>query len=91
MAEKRESAVALRYEQKRDQAPRVVAKGKGCIARRIIEEARSHGIPVREDPVLVEALMTLDLYKDIPFELYQVIAEIYVFLHRIRNQADSSR
>jgi flagellar biosynthesis protein len=87
----RERAVALRYERDGDRAPQVVAKGSGSIARRIIEEARKHGLPMREDPLLVEALSGLDLYQEIPEELYQVIAEIYAFLYRVRNEALSSR
>lgn len=88
--DKRERAAALRYEKGAAQAPRVVGKGSGWVARRIIEEARAHGIPVREDPLLVEALMGLDLYQEIPQELYQVIAEIYVFLYRLKNREGSS-
>ena len=91
MDELPQSAVALRYQAKKDRAPQVVAKGRGHIARRIIEQAKDSGIPVREDPFLVEALMGLDFYEEIPPELYQVIAEIYVFLHRLKNEAASSR
>ncbi len=85
MADKREKAAALRYDRPKDRAPKLVAKGKGLIARQIIEKAREHGIPIKEDPLLVEALMGLELYQDIPEELYQVIAEIYVFLYRLKN------
>ena len=87
----RERAVALRYEKDRDHAPQVVAKGRGWIARRIIEEAKTHGLPMREDPLLVEALIGLDLYQEVPEELYQVIAEIYVFLYQVKNEAFPSR
>ena len=89
-ADKRERATALRYERHEARAPRVVAKGSGWLARRIIEEAKANGVPVREDPLLVEALMGLELHQEIPVELYQVIAEIYVFLYRLRNEAGSS-
>ena len=89
-AKKREKAAVLRYKQEKDNAPRLVAKGKGCVARQIIDTARSHGIPVREDPLLVEALIGLDLYQDIPEEVYQVVAEVYLFLYRLKNMATSS-
>ena len=88
--EKKEKAAALKYSQEKDRAPRLVAKGKGYIARQIIEEARAHGVPVREDPLLVEALIGLDLYQDIPEEVYQVVAEIYLFLYRLKNRVTSS-
>ena len=83
----RERAVALRYEKDRDRAPQIVAKGRGSIARKIIEEAKTHGLPMREDPLLVEALLGLDLYQEVPEELYQVIAEIYVFLYQVKKEA----
>jgi flagellar biosynthesis protein len=63
-----------------------VAKGRGWVARKIIEEAKMHGLPMREDPLLVEALMGLDLYQEVPEKLYKVIAEIYVFLYQVRNE-----
>jgi flagellar biosynthesis protein len=87
---RRERAVALRYEKQREHAPKVVAKGTGWVARKIIEEAKARGIPFREDPLLVQALMGLDLYQEIPEELYQVIAEIYVFLYQVKREAFSS-
>jgi flagellar biosynthesis protein len=87
----RERAVALRYEKDRDRAPHVVAKGRGWVARKIIEEAKMQGLPMREDPLLVEALIGLDLYQEVPEELYKVIAEIYVFLYQVRNEAVPSR
>ncbi len=85
-----ERAVALRYRQGADHAPKIVAKGNRWIARKIIEEAKARGIPVREDPILVEALAGLDLYEEIPTELYQAIAEIYVFLRDLKQEAASS-
>ena len=83
----RERAVALRYEKDRDRAPQIVAKGRGSVAQKIIEEAKTHGLPMREDPLLVEALIGLDLYQEVPEELYKVIAEIYVFLYQVREEA----
>ncbi len=64
-----------------------MAKGKGWLAERIIEEARGKGLPFREDPLLVEALMGLDLYQEVPEELYRVIAEIYAFLYELKSEA----
>ena len=87
---KPQSAVALGYKRQKDQAPRLLAKGRGELARNIIEAARAHGVPVREDPLLVEALIGLDMYQEVPQELYQVIAEIFAFLYRMKNQAGFS-
>ena len=79
--DKIEKAVALRYDPETDQAPVVVAQGRGYIAQRIKEVARESGVPFKEDSELVEYLMALDLYQEIPPELYAVIAEILAFIY----------
>ena len=63
-------------------APKLVAKGSGVIAERLIEMARENGIPVVEDRVLVETLDQLNVNQQIPPELYQVVAEILVSVYR---------
>ncbi|HDP70450.1 MAG TPA: EscU/YscU/HrcU family type III secretion system export apparatus switch protein [Actinobacteria bacterium] len=80
---KLKSAVALTYEPSKDNAPRVIAKGKGKIADKIISVAKEHGVPLHEDPSLVEVLSCLDIKEEIPVELYQVIAEILVFVYKL--------
>ena len=75
-------AVALKYDPSSMNAPEVVAKGVGKVAERIIEMARKHGIPVEERPDLVDDLLRLELFSEIPEEMYMVIAEIYAFLKR---------
>lgn len=77
----RQRAVALRYGTD-DRAPRVVASGAGEIARRIIELAQEHKVPVREDDSLVNVLAKLDLGYEIPHETYRAVAEILAFLYR---------
>ncbi len=74
-------AVALRYVPDRDQAPRVTAKGSGIVAQKIIELAEKHGIPIKEDPALVEVLAQLDFYQEIPPGVYVVVAEILAFVY----------
>ena len=83
MSEKeKKKAVALRYDPEIDRAPVVVAKGKGEIAEEIIRIAKENRIPVVENEVLVEALIGLDLYEEIPPELYEAVAEILVYVLR---------
>lgn len=76
-------AVALRYDSLKDPAPRVVAKGRGLVAEKILEIARREGIPVREDPDLLEALAQIELDQVIPPQLYQAVAEVLAFLYRL--------
>ena len=84
--QKNRKAAALRYHHMRDQAPRVVAKGRGKMAERIIEVARQHDVPLVEDPNLVQVLEGLDLDVEIPPELYRAVAEVLVFVYRLNRQ-----
>ena len=83
MEEKQNKAAALRYRQGIDSAPSIVAKGKGLVAEKIIALAHEHGIPVREDRDMIEILSTLDLYEEIPPELYKAVAEILAFIYKM--------
>ena len=87
---KRKKAVALRYDQENDQAPVVVAKGKGVLAERIELIANEYGIPVKEDQVLADYLMALDLYEEIPPELYKVVAEVLAYIYTMDRQRGNS-
>lgn len=83
MGKNRKRAAALRYNAEKDSAPRVVAKGSGKIAERIIEIAKEHNIPIRDDPELIEVLSSLEIYEEIPPELYRAVAEILAFIYNI--------
>ncbi len=78
----RKTAIAINYDKAAMAAPKLVAKGSGVIAERLIEMARENGIPVVEDKVLVETLDQLNVNQQIPAELYQVVAEILVSVYR---------
>ncbi|OGQ99191.1 MAG: hypothetical protein A2505_07955 [Deltaproteobacteria bacterium RIFOXYD12_FULL_55_16] len=82
----KKKAVALRYDKTRDTAPKIVAKGAGELAARIIALAEEYGIPLQEDADLVEILAKLDLNADIPPETYLVVAEILAFIYRANNR-----
>ena len=70
-------AVALHYSG--SGAPRVVAKGGGQVADRIIETAREHNVPLQEDAALASALARLDLGREIPRDLYVAVAHVLAF------------
>ncbi|MEN6326179.1 MAG: EscU/YscU/HrcU family type III secretion system export apparatus switch protein, partial [Syntrophomonas sp.] len=74
-------AVALRYNPETEDAPVVVAKGKGFLAERIKEIARESGVSLKEDKQLTDYLMSLDLYEEIPPQLYAVVAEVLAFIY----------
>jgi flagellar biosynthesis protein len=79
-------AAALHYKPREDSAPRLVAKGKGWMAEKIIQIAREQNIPLKEDPHLIEILSTLDLYEEIPQNLYKAVAEILIFIYKVNNK-----
>jgi len=78
-------AVALRYDEKKMGAPRVVAKGAGEIAARIRELGREHHVPLLEAPPLARALYRhVDLDREIPGPLYNAVAEVLVWAMRLK-------
>ena len=79
----RKTAAAMRYKSDKDAAPRLVAKGAGSVAERIIEAAREAGVPIYEDPDLVALLMTLNIDSLIPPELYVAVAEVFAYIYRL--------
>lgn len=75
-------AVALEYERGTRDAPRVIAKGRGELARRIVETAEEHGVVIDANGPLAEALAGVELDEQIPIELYEAVAEIIGFILR---------
>lgn len=72
-------AVALEYDPA-DSAPKVIAMGRGALADKIIEQAKKSDVPVHRDDKLAETLSKLQIGDMIPPELYEVVAEILVFV-----------
>lgn len=80
-------AVALRYEAETMEAPEVVAKGAGVVARRIREVAEAAGVPVVENPPLARSLYeAVDIGQAIPQALYQAVAEVLAFVYRLKGR-----
>ena len=77
-------AVAIRYDMDNAGAPKVVAKGKNYLARRIRERAHEHEIPIVENPPLARALYkAADIGQEIPVHLYRAVAEVLAYIYRI--------
>lgn len=81
--DKPKRAVALTYHQTEDAAPRVVAKGSGIIAEKILETARQNAVPVYQNKTLSNMLMAVDLDREIPRELYHAVAEVLAYIYRV--------
>lgn len=72
-------AIALSYDPQED-APKVIASGRGILAEKIIEKAKEVDVPVHRDDKLADTLSRLEIGDMIPPELYEVVAEILVFV-----------
>ena len=91
--DKPRQAVALAYNPDED-APKVIASGKGALAESIIEKAKEADVPVHRDDKLADTLSRLDIGDMIPPELYEVVAEILVFvdaMDKIKAKMDNSK
>ena len=80
-------AAALKYNIEEDNAPNLVAKGTGELAKKIIAQAEENNIPIKEDEDIVQVLLQLELGADIPEELYQAVAEILSFIFEMEDLA----
>lgn len=76
---KRKQAIALEYNPNED-APKVIASGQGALAERIIEKAKEANVPLHRDDKLADTLSRLEIGEMIPPELYEVVAEILIFV-----------
>jgi len=76
------TAIALSYEPD-EAAPKIIASGKGYLADKIIERAKEANIPLHKDEKLANTLSKLEIGDMIPQELYEVVAEILVFVDKM--------
>ena len=76
-------AVVIRYDRDKEQAPRVVAKGKGFVAHQILEAAKAYGVPVYQNQSVASLLMAVELDQEIPPDLYQAIANILAYVYKL--------
>ncbi len=74
---RKNKAVALRYNAESDKAPVIIASGSGDVANKIIDIAEQNGIPVYRDDSAASLMCMLEVGNSVPSELYEVIAAIY--------------
>lgn len=82
--DRNKAAVALSYTPE-EEAPKVVATGKGYLAEKILETAKENEIPIHKDEKVAGVLSKLGVGEYIPQELYEVVAEILVFVDNMDN------
>jgi len=79
-----QTAVALKYDI--NKAPKVVAKGEGHLADKIIDIAEEHGVTLYQDSELVKLLSRIDIDEEIPSNLYQAVAVVLAFVFQLNGQ-----
>ena len=84
-------AVALKYQQNQDLAPRVVAKGSGEVAEKIIQKAKEFDVAIFQNKELADSLMKVDVDDTIPESLYKAVVEVFVWLHKTEQKAQLSK
>lgn len=78
-------AVAIRYDEKTMNAPRVVSKGADLLAMKIRDIGKAHEVPVLQSPVLARALYAhAEIDQDIPASLYTAVAQVLAYIYRLR-------
>ena len=85
-----QKAVALVYEQNKQRAPKVIAKGEGFIAEKIIQKAKEYDIPLFQSKALVDSLINLELDEEIPPTLYKAVVEVFIWLYKTEKKAQMS-
>jgi flagellar biosynthesis protein len=84
-------AVAMKYKIYEDNAPKVIAKGSGEIADKIIKKAKEYNIAVFQNEELTNMLMKIDIDTEIPPKLYQAVVEVFVWLRDTQQKAQLSK
>ena len=89
--DKVDKAVALKYDSQQTSAPKIIAKGKGEIAKKILQKANEFDIPIFKNEALAESLLKLDVDEQIPPNLYKAVAEVFVWLMNAEQKAQLSK
>ena len=82
-----QEAVAIRYDKAHEDAPRVVAKGRGYVAEQLLLIAKRHAVPVYQNQTVTQLLMAVELDREIPPELYQAVANVLAYVYRLDGSA----
>jgi len=79
--ENNKKTAALKYNMEKDNAPKIIASGKGEIAKKILKKAEEEDIHIEKNQDIAEILVKMEIGEEIPPELYEVIAEILSFIY----------
>jgi len=83
-------AVALKYKAYEENIPKVIAKGKGEIAKKIIEKAKKYDVPIFYNETLTNMLLNVEVNEEIPPKMYEVVVEVFVWFYKLEAKAQLS-
>jgi flagellar biosynthesis protein len=84
-------AVAMKYKAYEDHAPKVIAKGSGEIAKKIIQKAKEFDVSIFQNAELTDMLMNVEINEEVPAELYKAVVEVFIWLHKTEQKAQLSK
>ncbi|WP_024788230.1 MULTISPECIES: EscU/YscU/HrcU family type III secretion system export apparatus switch protein [unclassified Lebetimonas] len=84
-------AVALKYKAYEQNAPKVIAKGKGKIAQKIIQKAKEFDVPLFQNEELADMLLNIEVGEEIPPKMYEAVVEVFIWLYKLEERAQLSK
>lgn len=81
-------AVAMEYFKSKGRSPKIIAKGKGVLAEKIISIAEESSVPLFKDKILCDLFMNVDVGKEVPEILYKAAAEVLAYVYWLKNKVD---
>ena len=84
-------AAALKYKAYEDNAPKVIAKGKGEVAKKIIEKAKEFDVPLFQNEELADMLLNVEVGEEVPPKMYEAVVEVFIWLYKLEEKAQLSR
>ena len=84
-------AVALKYKAYEDNAPKILAKGKGEIAKKIIEKAKKYDVPMFQNEEIANMLLDVEVGEEVPAKMYNTVVEVFIWLYKLEEKAQLSK
>ncbi|GAX88363.1 flagellar biosynthesis protein [Lebetimonas natsushimae] len=84
-------AVALKYKVYEENVPKVIAKGTGEIAKKIIQKAKKFDVPLFQNEELVNTLLNVQVNEEIPPKMYEAVVEVFIWLYNLEERAQLSK
>ncbi len=84
-------AVALKYKAYEEMAPKVVAKGRGELAKKIIQKAKEFDVPLFQNEELADMLLNIEVGEEVPPKMYEAVIEVFIWLYKLEEKAQLSK